>query len=250
MEFFNHKTSNLLNDGSRFAALWKNIPPSKRLSRPQEKSLDPESESESRPLCFLPGLDMDEGVRRIGGRWDRYLAILQKFCRAQQNFSDGYRYLVKNGNFEAARDKAHSLNGAAGNLSAIELKKAAQALEDASSSKDKSQMLRHLTAVEQALDEVIASVEKLKLADKASVARGPARGQDERSQLSALLSRFNRGLQNFDLVASGFCLKELKACIVSFDCRPVLKNLEAQIMAYDFDGAQKTLISLSERLDV
>jgi HPt (histidine-containing phosphotransfer) domain-containing protein len=177
------------------------------------------------------------------------VAILQKFCLSQENFSHRFKDLVYSGDFEAARDEAHALKGAASNLSATELRKAAQALEDAGSSKDKSQMLRHLATVEQALEAVIASVEKMKPADTASVSTNPGRDRDERSQLYTLLSRFDRSLQKFDLVESESCLRELKACSVSADCKPALKNLEEQLLAYDFDGAQKTLKLLSERIN-
>jgi signal transduction histidine kinase/CheY-like chemotaxis protein len=232
-----------------FAALKKNISPSKRPSWPQEKNPGRKPASETRPTCALPSLDIDEGVRRLGGRRDRYVAILQKFCRTQEDYSHKLRELVQNGDFEAVKDRAHALKGAAGNLSAIKLRKAAQALEDAGSSKDTSQILSHLTAVEQALEAVIASVEKLKSADTASVSTNPGMEWDERSQLCALLSKFNRSLQKFDLVESESCLRELKACNVSVEYKPALKNLEDQILAYDFEGAQKTLKPLSERLD-
>jgi HPt (histidine-containing phosphotransfer) domain-containing protein len=144
--------------------------------------------------------------------------------------------------------RRHDLKRAAGNLSAIELRKAAQALENACIRKDESQMLLHLLAVEQTLEEVIASVEKLNQSDTASPC-GLEMDQGQRSRLCELLSRFNRSLQKFDLVESESCLSELKAYSVSINCKPELKNLEAQILAYDFDGAQKTLKPLSERLN-
>ena len=233
-----------------FAALREHISPSKRPSRPQDKSPDPEPAAETRPLGVLPGLDMDEGVRRLGGRRDRYVAILQKFCRAQENFSHEYGVLVQNGDFEAARNKAHALKGAAGNLSAIELNEAARALEEAGSRKNTSQMLRCLTTVEQALEQVFASVEKIEQTDTASVSEDPARGRGERSKFGALLARFKRSLQKFDLMESESCLEELKSNITTVDCRSELENLEAQILAYDFVAAQKALKPLSEKLDV
>ena len=110
-------------------------------------------------------------------------------------------------------------------------------------------MLSRLAAVEQTLRTVIASVEKLTPADMASVSNDTGKEPHERSPLSTLLSRFNRGLQDLDLVESESCLRELEACSVSFDCKPVLKSLENQILAYDFEGAQKTLRPLCERLN-
>ena len=233
-----------------FAALRKNVPPSNRPSRPQEKSRDPAPACEIKPPSYLPGLDIDQGLLRLGGHWGRYVATLQKFCRAQENLCHEFRDLVQKGDFEAVRDKAHALKGAAANLSAIELQKAAQVLEDAGSSNEKSYMHRYIQVVEGALGEVTASVRKMERTDTVPVTNKPAMDREEPSQLSILLSKFNRGLQKFDLVESESCLKELKACILSSDCSQELKNLEEQILAYDFDGARMTLRPLSERLEV
>ena len=137
----------------------------------------------------------------------------------------------------------------AANLSAIRLRKAAQALEDACSSRDKSRTLRRITALNQALGAVAAIVEKLKQPESAS-ADDPSCAQGGCSLPGNLLFKFNQSLEKLDLAKSEACLVELEARSVSTDHKPALKNLKEQILAFDFNGARKTLRSLSEKLDM
>ena len=233
-----------------FATLRDHIRPSKGLAQRSLKSSGVGSTYEDTAQPPLPGLDVAEGVRRVGGRRDRYFAILQKFCRNQENFPSEFRRLVQNGKYEAAGGKAHALKGAAGNLSAVDLMEAARVLEQAGSHDDRSQLFKSLTAVEQTLRPIIAAVEKIDQTTTASDQETSSNDQDEHTVISDLLSRLHQSLGKLDPAKSESCLAELRSNINTVEYKSEIEKLEAQILAYDFEGAQKALKPLTEKLDI
>ena len=109
----------------------------------------------------LPGLDIEDGLARLMGSWDRYTEILAEFCSIHQNFRRETAFLIEKGDFESARMKTHSLKGAAGNVSAARLMGAAKSLEDAISNRKAKDIHCGLSAVDHALSEVCKSLEKI-----------------------------------------------------------------------------------------
>ena len=245
----NGYVSKPIDQNALFDALRKHLSTSKRPFLPREIKSDPGPAAETKHRGFCPVLDIDEGLLRFGGNWSRYVTTLEKFCRTQKNVSNIFKDLVRKEDFQAVRNRTHALKGVAANFSAIQLGKAAQSLEDASGSKDKSRILRRISALEQALGTVAATVEKIRQPESAPI-ETPVWDRSVCSQPSGLLSKFDHSLSKFDLATSESCLKELKARNVSIDYNSVLKNLEEQILSYDFNGARKTLRSLKETLDI
>lgn len=113
-------------------------------------------------LDDLPGLDYEEGLARVGGSQDLYLDILNEYCEYYQDVTSEFTSLLDQGDYAAARKKAHSLKGAAGNISAVDLKLAAEALETACLEGDLNQARVRLEDVNQALQQLFANAKQLK----------------------------------------------------------------------------------------
>ena len=79
----------------------------------------------------LPGLDLAEGLARVGGSRELYQDILNEYCDFYKEVIPEFKALIEREDFDTARKKAHSLKGAAGNISALDLKLAAETLETA-----------------------------------------------------------------------------------------------------------------------
>ena len=108
-----------------------------------------------------PGLNLAEGLERLGGDWDLYLELLGEYCHAYGDFGNQFKRFKIQGDMAAARRHAHSLKGAAGNLAATDLFLAAQSLEQACRNIDMNAIERHLPAVESALAQVICSRDRM-----------------------------------------------------------------------------------------
>ncbi|MCG8615243.1 MAG: response regulator, partial [Desulfobacterales bacterium] len=84
--------------------------------------------SESLP-DVLPGIDMAEGLKRIGDNKTLYRKLLLKVKRDYAAAADQIRKLLGLGQYEEAQRLAHSVKGVAGNLGAGKLQETAQAVE-------------------------------------------------------------------------------------------------------------------------
>ena len=102
----------------------------------------------------LPGLDFEEGLARVGGSREVYLDILNEYCDFYQGAVPEFTQLLDQEDFEAARKKAHSLKGAAGNISAVDLKLVVELLETACLESDPTQARTCLEDVEKALKQL------------------------------------------------------------------------------------------------
>lgn len=113
------------------------------------------------PDLTVEGVDVEEGMKRLGIPQELYLKMLEKYCRSFKGFTDELTLNIENEEFETARLKAHSLKGAAGNIAAVELFPAARDLEEACALEDKEPVLALLEKIEAAFQQIENSLEKL-----------------------------------------------------------------------------------------
>ncbi|MDM8524024.1 response regulator [Desulfococcaceae bacterium HSG8] len=197
----------------------------------------------------LPGLDIGEGVERLGGSWELYADILMDFCNSQKEFIPEFQCLIETGDFESARIRAHSLKGAAGNVSAVKLKVASKMLEEACESREKGHILTLLRPVEDAFSQIDKAVEKIardnedgkddpgdveKQMDNHSEALSPG-------HLSELFEKLGRAIRDADPVESEYSLREIRTRVSMKELTSDLENLGKHIRNYDFDNAAAVL---------
>nr|WP_320192665.1 response regulator [uncultured Desulfobacter sp.] len=116
-----------------FSALVRWIPPGERVL-PEgfgvPKSLKPDHENSKSDLpAELPGIDIDQGLQRIGGNRKLFRELLLKVRRDYTDAAHNIRSLMGNGQTDDAQRLAHSVKGVAGNLGAKALQRASQEVE-------------------------------------------------------------------------------------------------------------------------
>nr|WP_276570144.1 response regulator [Thiocystis violacea] len=99
-------------------------------AEPVEVVRDDASEARTR-LQAIPGLDMDFGLKCVGGKMDLYIRLLKKLAREHGEDVPKLKVCLAASEMDEARRFAHSLKGVAGTLGAIWLQKAAAELEAA-----------------------------------------------------------------------------------------------------------------------
>ena len=229
-----------------FTALRKNIHKHKRENPPYEIENSPFK------IPKLPGLNIEEGLERLGGVWSLYVDILEVFCISQEKFGREFRSLIEKKDFESARVKIHGFKGAAGNVSATDLSTAAKALEDACKSENKDQILNILPLVEVSFAQVVASFEKLSVL--------PEIGEDipqpsetdiappDSSNFFELTEKLDKSLLNADPVESEYWLREINACLSSDPSdKKELECLIQQVSDYNFDDARAVLSRFKQK---
>ena len=118
-----------------FEALLRWIPPGERdeaspgIPAQREQEKDPSLEATSLLPETLTGIDMEDGLKRIANNKKLYRDLLLKFGREYREAGQDIQGLFSTGQQEEAQLLAHSIKGAAGNLGAYALQKAAAELE-------------------------------------------------------------------------------------------------------------------------
>jgi len=236
-----------------FSALRNNISSLKNISQHQLENISYTAGTNNKLSYSLPGLELDEGIERLGGSWQQYINIINDFCRTYENFSKEMRTFLGENNFKEARIKAHSLKGAAGNISAIDVKLAAQALEKSCVDENMDQAVSKITTVEDELFVVKESLEKLNSDQNTS---SETSSSDHLKlgniELKKLINKLKTSIEDFDPVQSESFSKQLSSCFQdSPDHSSLLSlsmTLKQQIIDYEFVEAKRTLEKLTQRI--
>jgi HPt (histidine-containing phosphotransfer) domain-containing protein len=104
----------------------------------------------------VAGIDTESGLKRLGGKRERYEALLRKFAERQAGTVDAIRAALACGDATAAEREAHSLKGAAATLGADALADDAASAEVAI--KSGTGVDQGLLSLSQSLDSVVAAI--------------------------------------------------------------------------------------------
>jgi two-component system sensor histidine kinase/response regulator len=89
----------------------------------------PVPETPPNPELNVPGLNRDEGLRRIGGNHALYLSMLRKFIAGNRTVCAQIREALRTDDWKTSERLAHTVKGVAGNLGAFHVHSEASKLE-------------------------------------------------------------------------------------------------------------------------
>jgi two-component system sensor histidine kinase/response regulator len=104
----------------------------------------------------IAGIDTDSGLKRLGGKRERYESLLRKFATKQAGTVETIRAALSGGDAAAAERDAHSLKGAAATLGADGLAEDAATAEAAI--KSGHAVDEALLSLSRSLDGVVAAI--------------------------------------------------------------------------------------------
>jgi two-component system sensor histidine kinase/response regulator len=107
----------------------------------------------------IPGIDTEAGLKRLGGRRERYESLLRKFAARQAGTIDSIRASLSSGDIIAAQREAHTLKGSAATLGANIL--ADEAAKAEAAIKSGHEVEAALASLSQSLDGLIAGIRAL-----------------------------------------------------------------------------------------
>ncbi|MTW19778.1 ATP-binding protein [Allochromatium palmeri] len=128
------------------------------------QAAQPEPSTERDGLRAVPGLDLEFGLRCVGGKRELYVRLLHKLVDGHRDDMIKLRAHLAAGERDKAQRLAHTLKGASGTLGAVELQRAAAELEglirsEAVSSGDEPEMTALALHVKQALQRLEAGLQ-------------------------------------------------------------------------------------------
>ncbi|NOR80631.1 MAG: response regulator, partial [Methyloprofundus sp.] len=160
----NDHISKPINVAEMFSTMAKWISPASPVrSVAQSENNNVEANNElDLELPQLIGIDCDAGLAITQGNKKLYRRLLIKFLQSEQNFTEQFKRALLSDDVDAATRVAHTLKGAAGNIGAHEIYKAASDLEQICQTKGDNEAITHtLEAVEMALMPVLESLKQL-----------------------------------------------------------------------------------------
>ncbi|MFH1982735.1 MAG: histidine kinase N-terminal 7TM domain-containing protein [Pseudomonadota bacterium] len=144
-----------------FDTIGKYVTPSAPCAGAPSPAAGEEDPNDSYPE-HLPGMDIESALIRVGRSWDLYVDILESYCDLYKDIVPEFSELIGKKSFDAARKKAHSLKGAAANISATDLRTTAEALEEACQNADTGRAVSLLKELDGALAQIFSNVKTIK----------------------------------------------------------------------------------------
>lgn len=189
----------------------------------------------------LDGIDLGEGLKRVGGDRALYRRLLLQFREHSGNAAHEIRSALAEGDRAAVRSAVHQLKGVAGNLSATGLFKAAQKLEAVlrRGTEPAGAEVEALTA-EHA--RVMAGLAPLKAPGGGNGAHLPA----DPAKLRELVRVLDDRLSGSDAAAVD-ALEAIKGAL-SDNYAPFVQDMERLIVTYNFEEARTRLAQFTESL--
>jgi len=198
----------------------------------------------------LPGINVQEGLLRLGGDLKLYRSILKDF---RQDYSDAYQSLkaaLEKGDLETAWCFAHMYKGVTGNISADKLFKTFSELEDKIKNKKSKDWIFELRKLEHYFNEVLNSIDKLLSDEKnMTVCSASELSSSDIEKLRALLFELKMLLRRRDFQAID-CLFKIQDHLGGSELKNEIEKLTKEIRSFNYKEAEILLGLLAEKLSV
>jgi len=238
-----------INSGDLFRVLKEQIVPGDRDLPPDYIASGDEAPPKDTPVAFddLEGINVAEGLARVGGKSELYRNLLVKFSESHEQVVEEITRAIEKGDMAVAERTAHTLKGVSGNIGATELHRIAIDLDDVLKRGDTEKFDPVLAQTSAALDVVLSAITKAFLKDEERV--NDADGAMDLDKVAELMGVLSGLLDEYDAKAVE-ALDALKTHIKGIETASVLKKLASQIGDYDYDEAQQTLEELARTLNI
>jgi polar amino acid transport system substrate-binding protein len=212
------------------------------VAAPAAKGQKPPADS---TLLEIPGIDTQTALKRTGGNRQRYESLLRRFSDSQMGAVGEIRVALGARDYATAQRIAHSLKGAAGNLGANALARAAGSAELAI--KTQSDVEPALANMEQMLLAAVATIQKaLPSTEKAESTHG---GNGDPSLVLKPLSRLKTLLEADDSEAAEFIL-EAQRSFSTVLSRTEIETLTRAVGDFDYERALHAVSEIADRLSL
>ena len=233
-----------------YAVLTKWIKPAER-SVPVVKEPPPSKESHELP-GKLPGINMSEGLKNVGGEKGFFKKLLLEFYEDYRTAAGEMMQALMNGQTEYVQRRAHTIKGVAATIGAKDLMKNSSTLEGAFISDAKVDRRALMVELTKSLNEVMESIGVMlaPVYEHHEEEPGPGDGGNiDLEKVRPLMAELMSLLQEGD-AGSKECFGALRDEINVAGYSEYVDKLQEQIDGYDFEDARETLVRLAGSLDI
>jgi PAS domain S-box-containing protein len=199
----------------------------------------------------LPGIDIAEGLKRLGSNKKLLQSLLFKFKKNHFNCMVELDTLLKNGNLIAIKKLTHTIKGVSANLGALNLAQNAKIMEEEAAVTDNTLKLKEMVkpfgvSFKQLMDSIL--ILETKAQEK----------KDDESQLhienfvvseelELTITNMQKLLAKNSMDAEEL-LPTLKSCLQPLGCMGEFNELEEQVLALDFIQASNVIDKISKKI--
>ncbi len=234
-----------------FAALGKWIVPDVR-NLPEIQPPEQKDEDSSAALPEqLPGIDIETGVKRIGGDKAFFKKLLLEFHEDYATSANIIREALRDGRIRDAQRTAHTIKGISGNIGADDLYLTASELDLALKKEQLEQVDDLLERFSEALHKVIQSIATLSLPEEEPLEEdaGMAATPVDTSQIAPLVGELAKLLKAYDSEAEDR-LETILPHVSGSGFQKQFTLLAEQIGNFDFEDALNTLTEIAASLNI
>ncbi len=202
-------------------------------------------------LPELAGVNVAEGVRRMGGNLAAYFTVLEKFRRNQERVVENIRSALNDGAQELAERLAHTLKGVSGTLGAQALQAQAAELEAALRAGDATSAVEDLLPpIETALNHLFATIDAALESRRKAAQNAPpaALGHFDAAALKPLFAEAQRQLEEFDSGVEGTVAKMRAAAGDNAAAQAALDKITQYLSNYDYEQGLAELTAWSREI--
>jgi PAS domain S-box-containing protein len=212
-----------------FAALVRWVPPLRWRAKREGPTVTGEDET---AFPSLEGVDVEDGLRRVGGNGKLYRSILLKFAGSQATVLEEIRKGLGSLPSEDVVRLAHTLKGVAGNIGARDLETAAREVESALR-ENRPDAKERIADAEPLLREVLTAIESVK---EEAAPSGDGTGSASPEELKERLNRLLEKLEGYDAEAVDGAA-ELEPLLAGTAAAEAISAVSRSLKGYDFEKA-------------
>ena len=208
----------------------------------------PKALEETLPFDELEGIDVEDGLKRVGGKKKFYKKILKKFRAGNLEVMAEIREEISRKNLEQAERLVHGIKGASGNIGATELFESTRILDDALKLEKTDGMDQMMARFSSAFQQVMDSIAGLEEEEGAMDTDSEPVAMD-RTKVTEIMTHLKALLEDDDAEAAKL-LDSLEEQLRVPEALLHLQELTSHIASYDFEEALETLELLARDLEI
>lgn len=207
--------------------------------------------SEMGDLPALPGIDVETGIKRVGGNKKLYKKILGDFKEKYPNVTNEIKSKLKAKDINTAERLAHTIKGVAGNIGAEELYKIAAELEAAIKNEDQDKYEEKLDNFSNALNLIIESLKAIKIEEEPGLKKeenGAAPSSKE--ELLAVLQKLGPFVKKRKPKDCKSAMKDIIELCWPKELQEDVTKLNSFVNKYKFKDAGEYLSTIIKKLNL
>jgi PAS domain S-box-containing protein len=196
----------------------------------------------------LEGIDIDEGLRRVGGNPKLYRKLLVEFSQDHREDVNAIRKALDQKDLETAQRIAHTIKGVSGSIGAADLHRDAESLDAALKEGKQNLYPELLSRLEDALVPVMEGLEVLTVSGETEKTAAEGDGPMDAEAIMPFLNELQTLLEEMDPEAEDKVI-DLKAQLGGGAHQKLVNALSKKVGEFEFEDALETLGKLKKALE-